>query len=40
LRNEVDNQLIANLKIDVNDVQGVCDDRGINREAYADILKF
>jgi hypothetical protein len=39
LRKEVVNQLIANLKIDVKDVQGVCDDRGINREAYASIFK-
>jgi hypothetical protein len=39
LRKEVVNQLIANLKIDVKDVQGVCDDRGINREAYEDLFK-
>jgi len=39
LRKEVVNQLIANLKIDVKDVQGVFYDRGINREAYVDIFK-
>jgi hypothetical protein len=39
LRKEAVNQLIANLKIYVKDVQGVFDDRGISREAYADIFK-
>jgi hypothetical protein len=39
LRKEVVNQFIANLTIDVKDVQGVCDDRGINREAYASLFK-
>jgi hypothetical protein len=39
LRKEVVNQFIANLTIDVKDVQGVCDDRGISREAYASLFK-
>jgi hypothetical protein len=39
LRKEVVNLFIANLTIDVKDVQGVCDDRGINREAYASLFK-
>ena len=39
LRKEVVNQFIANLRIDVKDVQGVCDDRAISREAYASIFK-
>ena len=40
LRKEVVNQFIAKLKIDVKHVQGVCDERGINREAYASLFKF
>ena len=39
LRKEVVNQFIANLRIDVKDVQGVCDDRAISKEAYASIFK-
>jgi hypothetical protein len=39
LRKEVVNQLIASLKIDVKDVQGVCDHRWINRKAYAYLFK-
>jgi hypothetical protein len=39
LRKEVVNQLIANLTIDVKDVQGACDDRVISMEAYASLFK-
>ena len=39
LRKEVVNQFIAKLTIDVKDVQGVCDERGISREAYASLFK-
>ena len=33
LRKEVVNQFIAKLTIDVKDVQGVCDERGITTKA-------
>ena len=39
LRKEVVNQFIAKLTIDVKDVQGVCDERGINGEAYASLFE-
>jgi hypothetical protein len=39
LKKELVNQFIANFKNDVKDVQGVCDDRGISKEAYSIIFK-
>jgi hypothetical protein len=38
LRKEVLKKLIANLEIDVKDVQGLCDDIGINMEEYASLF--
>jgi hypothetical protein len=38
LRKEVLKKLIANLEIDVKDVQGLCDDRGINMEEYESLF--
>jgi hypothetical protein len=39
LRKEEVNKFIANLKVDVNNVERVCDDRGINKEAYESLFK-